>query len=307
MESASASSSKLTKATTLKALKAILKDEIEKSRSAPKFHGLPGDFPKVLVATYGKSLMKVQGEVFESVAKDRVVRQLATDLATSTFCSRRLERIIVNSGIVIAGFGEGEHFPVTCDTIVCGYLAGRPLHSAVNRSAIGDGLDSCLIPFAQKEMVFTFMYGIDPDIKRMVQDSSAELLRLITDIIVKSVKSSYPKYGGVLEKSVKNSLNSLIPELFKKWDQKQRLEYADPVMEMVASLPKDELGAMAESLVNLTKFKRRVSRQQETVGGPIDVAVITKGDGFIWMKRKHYFKPDLNPRYMKRVLTGDIK
>ncbi len=57
---------------------------------------------------------------------------------------------------------------------------------------------------------------------------------------------------------------------------------------------------MAETLVNLTKFKRRVSPQEESVGGPIDVAVITKADGMIWMKRKHYFEPGLNPRAMAR-------
>lgn len=54
---------------------------------------------------------------------------------------------------------------------------------------------------------------------------------------------------------------------------------------------------MAESLVNLTSFKRKISLDAETVGGPIDVAVISKGDGFIWIKRKHYFKPELNPGF----------
>ena len=40
----------------------------------------------------------------------------------------------------------------------------------------------------------------------------------------------------------------------------------------------------------------------ETVGGPIDVAVISKGDGFIWIKRKHYFDPKLNPHFMAKYL-----
>jgi len=40
--------------------------------------------------------------------------------------------------------------------------------------------------------------------------------------------------------------------------------------------------------------------QPATVGGPIDVAVITKGDGFVWVKRKHYFRAELNPRFMSR-------
>jgi hypothetical protein len=71
-------------------------------------------------------------------------------------------------------------------------------------------------------------------------------------------------------------------------------------MSMIGLLPKDELAAVAESLVNLTKLKLRVSQKLETVGGPIDVAVITKGDGFVWVKRKHYFSPELNPRVMAR-------
>ena len=62
-------------------------------------------------------------------------------------------------------------------------------------------------------------------------------------------------------------------------------------------LPKGELAEMAESLVNLTSFKRRVTLDVETVGGPIDVAVISKGDGFVWIKRKHYFDPEHNPHF----------
>jgi len=62
-------------------------------------------------------------------------------------------------------------------------------------------------------------------------------------------------------------------------------------------LPKDELALMAESLVNLTCLRRKFTTDRETVGGPIDVAVISKGDGFVWIKRKHYFKQELNPQF----------
>ena len=40
--------------------------------------------------------------------------------------------------------------------------------------------------------------------------------------------------------------------------------------------------------------------QQETVGEPIDVAVISKGDGFVWVNRKQYFNPEFNPRFIAR-------
>lgn len=60
---------------------------------------------------------------------------------------------------------------------------------------------------------------------------------------------------------------------------------------MVAFLPLEEFVSMAESLVNLT------SMESETVGGPIDVAVISKGDSFIWLNRKHYFDAQYNPHF----------
>ena len=56
---------------------------------------------------------------------------------------------------------------------------------------------------------------------------------------------------------------------------------------------------MAEALVNLTSVKRKMSLELETVGGPVDVAVISKGDGFVWISRKHYFRPELNPHFIQ--------
>ena len=54
---------------------------------------------------------------------------------------------------------------------------------------------------------------------------------------------------------------------------------------------------------------KRVSR--EVRGGSIGDAVISKGDGFVWIKRKHYFDPSLNRDYFARqsltqtTLPGD--
>lgn len=83
-----------------------------------------------------------------------------------------------------------------------------------------------------------------------------------------------------------------------------RVEHCDKVTQMIEFLPKDELAYMAESLVNMTAFKRKVSNDAESVGGPIDVAIISKGDGFIWVKRKHYFSKELNSHYFNEFLRG---
>ena len=77
----------------------------------------------------------------------------------------------------------------------------------------------------------------------------------------------------------------------------QMREYTGPFIGSVATLEKEDLADFAESLITLTSLKRKVSFEQETVGGPVDVMVISKGDGIIWMKKKEYFNSDINPQY----------
>lgn len=60
-----------------------------------------------------------------------------------------------------------------------------------------------------------------------------------------------------------------------------------PFMSAVAALPRQDLAKMAEALVSLTAFVMRMSvDQHETVAEPIDVAILSKGDGFLWGKHK---------------------
>ncbi len=52
---------------------------------------------------------------------------------------------------------------------------------------------------------------------------------------------------------------------------------------------------LAEFLVDLTIRLTRFMPGPPTVGGPIEVAGITRHEGFKWIKRKHYYRSDLNP------------
>ena len=73
----------------------------------------------------------------------------------------------------------------------------------------------------------------------------------------------------------------------------------DPIIDSVRLIPLPEMAFLAESLVNITSLKRTyaIDGNQQTVGGPTDVAVLSKGDGFVWIKRKLYFEKELNPNY----------
>lgn len=255
-----------------------------------------------------ESLRKKLGPRIVSIRQD-VFQQLPMTASASrnvvTFAVEALFRHVfssLSSGIVVAGFGEKQYTPALIVIEIDGLIEGKPRYQIVDKVEIDDNTSSSIMPFAQKEMVHTFMEGIEPNLNRMVHSSTRTLFSGIAGNIIDEVKKYDAKFGKRLEKKVAKATKKLITELFNSWAEQRERFHWGPITVMVSSLPKDELAAMAESLVNLTKFRRRVSTDEETVGGPIDVAVITKGDGFIWVKRKHYFDPGLNPRTMGRYV-----
>lgn len=219
------------------------------------------------------------------------------------------------SGVVIAGFGESDVFPrlrtYDCQTVVNNKLRYRYIESRSNE--IQQDNTASIIPFAQTEMVMRFMEGVDPSYLRQLHGYLRTLLEEGYPDIVKEALQT--KIETTESDAIKQKLRELGGKLVADFEtamKSHRREYfVSPILATVAALPIEELAAMAESLVNLTSLKRRItSSEAETVGGPVDVAVISKGDGFIWIKRKHYFDPKLNHAffanyYMEHEVAND--
>ena len=66
------------------------------------------------------------------------------------------------------------------------------------------------------------------------------------------------------------------------------------------AMPIQDAIRLAEFLVNLTIQVSRYMPGAQVVGGPIEVAVITKHEGFKWVRRKHYYPQELNPGGQRR-------
>jgi hypothetical protein len=196
----------------------------------------------------------------------------------------------IYTGIVITGFGEDEIFPSIYSCHIHGRLGKCLMISNEQKKQISNNNSACIIPFAQSEMVISFMEGIDPDFRKEIEKQVSSLLMNIEEI---------------LDESYKEKLSLVRDSFFKYIENFKIMNYISPVMNIVDSLQKTELAEMAESLVNLTTFKKHVSKGSETVGGPIDVAVITKGDGFIWIKRKQYFDGKLNNHFFNNYFEEE--
>ena len=213
--------------------------------------------------------------------------------------------ITSQSGIVIAGFGTEEIYPVLFSFAAECVVSNKLKYIEKVKHFVED--EGCtIIPFAQDDMIKTFVDGVDPMLQNFFFKYFFECFKLQSVENLSRVESKLQEIVSsehidniiqVLKQEFSELNNKLIDGIRQQVLEHGFNEHQLPILRVVDFLPKDELAFMADALISLTSLKRKISTDNETVGGPVDVLVISKGDGLIWIKRKHYFEPSLNHQF----------
>lgn len=234
----------------------------------------------------------LEKNIFIEEFKDTIIKALdnvstikeVTDAVTSYYLEVFYSVFISNlnisgySGIVIAGYGKDEIFPNLLSYRVKAIIMGNLKYSPHKSVKIGHIFEenasiSSIMPFAQEDVISTVITGMAPELNQIIFSELDEM-------------------EGVKEDD-KNRLLSNLANI-------QQQYFIDPMLNTIQILPIDEVAEVAETLINLTSFKRKYTSDLATVGGPIDVLAITFKEGPIWIKRKHYFDINKNFDYKKR-------
>jgi hypothetical protein len=259
---------------------------------------------KRLASRYWAEIADAKKSTFQQLPLPSEADEMLKDIVTASFC--REWSPFGASGVVFAGYGEEQIFPTVCALRFNQVLDGQLKYSGIEESSVTAAHMAAIIPFAQREMASVFMEGVDPDYKDVVENY---LRKMFNDYPVQLV-NLIPRLDAKTRDSLLPKLRKVGADLFSHFvdgmNQYRQANHVRPVVGAVSFLSKDMLAEVAEALVSLTSFKRRISiTSAETVGGPIDVAVISKGDGFIWIKRKQYFKPELNHHFVNAYFGDD--
>lgn len=200
------------------------------------------------------------------------------------------------TGLVFCGFGDKEIFPCAIEYQLCGVVDGKCVSTEVSKDRVDHDTPASIKAYAQKSMAETFMLGVSRDIYAILATKVDEGLREfganalaehgIADADTKDIELLIQAARSKIAQSVLASATQ---------------QHAVPLRKVIASLPLDEMAELAETLINLQSLKEKVTKPTETVGGPVDVAIITKFEGLVWIKRKHYFPGELNSRYAQRT------
>lgn len=276
----------------------VAKKELDALKLLPKMPYCDRAYAKEVETKFGAAIDKAIDELLKSLTPTAETRRAVHKVVVEAICRQRSSSFV--TGIVIAGFGEKEICPSLERFEMEGVIAGRLKHLHGPGVDIGRrGPHADAIGFAQDDMIDRFLHGIDPELHTYAED-------LIRKSILETAKEILAAQSGVSASSVtippalQSVLDKFAADQIANLSSYRDKEYTQQIKTMIRYMPKQEIAMLAKALIELTSLKRKVSREKETVGGEVDVAVISKSEGFVWVQRKHYFPSEINPRFMAR-------
>jgi hypothetical protein len=275
---------------------AVLKEEIASAKLVDRVSYYSRKYVQNIETSFGKEI-----DDFASML------DIDTNATTKRLFHAAVIEIIVRkklssfrTGVVIAGFGTSEICP-SLERFEMDGIIGGSLKVVENKSIdVGRrGPHADVTGFAQIDMIDRFLHGVDSEMYDYAKGIVANSIRSTATEIVAALTGT-PSDKVVLSPDVMAVLNKIQNDQVKNLDKFKDRNYTKPILDMIRHMPKPELATLAKALIDLTSLKRKVSREQESVGGEVDVAVISKSEGFVWVQRKHYFPADINPRFRAR-------
>lgn len=164
-----------------------------------------------------------------------------------------------------AALGDGQR--VEAGIAVGGYSPGKHLSERYEITIFGDSVEGPEDPYDGDTSNIVWRGEAEP-LTRLVLGFSRELPTVLVD-----------DFGAP-----KDEIGSIIESVRAKTEA-PLVHPAMPVQDMID---------LSEFLVDVAKQWVRFVPKAPTVGGPTEVAAITKHEGFKWVRRKHYFPSELN-------------
>lgn len=191
------------------------------------------------------------------------------------------------TGVVFAGFGAREKFPSMRSYLSSSVILGILKRKRDREADIGSDSGPVFQPFAQDRMIRTFLTGMDQYLRMFLYGETLKLTNgLVSDVVRRAPNLTDAQRNAMYRDYSQNNLAHALNEFFRSIDGYQYAVHTRPILRAINSLPKKELGETAASLIKLNSFQQKVMHSVETVGGPIDVAVITRNGGLEWKREK---------------------
>jgi hypothetical protein len=191
------------------------------------------------------------------------------------------------TGLVFAGFGEEERYPNVVTYFASAIVGGYLKRAEASADAIDTDTKSKIRVFADSEVTNAFIRGIDFNLERRLYGGFRMMMGGLVDQVIAAFPDASPAQRDDVRTRFQNSFVPRYVEAFRGMiADYQQQTFINPILRVLEIASRTELAQTAKELVGLNIFKKRIMAQKETVGGAIDVAMISRENGFQWFSRQ---------------------
>lgn len=267
-----------------------LKNQIEGSARIENF-----DISQHIKSTYLRDYNILINIVVPELKKHPTYQEKLWEYICDSFNLSRKSETDNLMGLFFAGYGIKDAFPKFIHINAYKVIGGKLKFSLIEKFEESNN-NAQIVPLAQSDVILTFCKGISRTFLNYIPQK-------FESIINKNIDNLSDNFTDEQKQHLKSAIMKSKQELNESIVAATQKDNVEPILNSVKLIPLPEMAFLAENLINITSLKRTfaLDGNQQTVGGPTDVAVLSKSDGFIWIKRKLYFDSSINPNYTNRI------
>lgn len=185
------------------------------------------------------------------------------------------------TGIIIAGFDKNHHYPTFFVLNLYCNDAGKIIYEEI------ESVINCENPlirvFAMNEEAYSFISGVSDDFEISIKNFISDNFSNITANLEWYLENEKMEYKDQIVSALKTELNSFYDDL-TQYIQEFKFDMIEDTSYSCEILPRQILCDLANSLIELTALKQKISLDLETVSKESDILLITKANNINWVK-----------------------
>lgn len=206
--------------------------------------------------------------VFDDAPRTAHLDAVATEIAKLLIY--KTEPFSIDSTLAFVGYGSDNLFPSLWRGRYCGILSDTVRVEPLSGATITPGMRVSITPLGLTDALDTFLRGTSPTYTNIAHHALEELAQ---------------KLGADADEGTSDVLSEAHQALEQEMNGVEWDEFLSPMLDVVETLPLTEMVRVADAFVGLASLRQMINGES-SVGGPIDLARITKQSGFEWVRRK---------------------
>jgi hypothetical protein len=195
--------------------------------------------------------------------------------------------VMPDATLVFTGYAERDILPAWSQVDIFGFVNRKITwieNSSYSLTPDLEPLWSICLP-AQRDAINQYLMGYDHKHVDGITENVLDFMDDMTNQLKEKFGISEEK-AEEFEKSIHEKKEELAESIRGFTNHFSEESYLRPLRSAISILPSGSLVDVARSLIELQALRQTTTAQLDTVGGPIDVAMISPIDGFQWIRHK---------------------